>query len=77
MERSYEIEPRAPELGGGYRLRMIEDGEEVGGGVFPISAYINEARELAGDWKKPPEEIAEILAYEDAAEEGASFAGLS
>ena len=33
----YEIEPRRPELGGGWRLRVIEDGEEVGGGVFPAS----------------------------------------
>ena len=33
----FEIDPRAPELGGGWRLRLIEDGEEVGGGVFPAS----------------------------------------
>lgn len=33
---SYEIDPRAPELGGGWRLRLLEDGEEVGGGVFPL-----------------------------------------
>ncbi len=33
----YEIAPRGPELGGGWRLRLIEDGEEVGGGVFPAS----------------------------------------
>jgi hypothetical protein len=31
----YEIAPRGPELGGGWRLRLIEIGEEVGGGVFP------------------------------------------
>ena len=37
-KRSYEISPRAPELGGGWRLRLIEDGEEVGGGVFPLDA---------------------------------------
>lgn len=24
-------------LGGGWRLRMLENGEEVGGGVFPSS----------------------------------------
>jgi hypothetical protein len=32
----YEIIPRAPELGGGWRLRLLEDGQEVGGGVFPV-----------------------------------------
>lgn len=34
-EYRYEIEPRPVELGGGYRLRLIEGGDEVGGGVFP------------------------------------------
>jgi hypothetical protein len=38
MKYSYEITDRAPELGGGWRLRLLEDGEEVGGGVFPIVA---------------------------------------
>jgi hypothetical protein len=33
----FEIDPRAPELGGGWRPRLFEDGEEVGGGVFPAS----------------------------------------
>lgn len=32
---SYEILPRPVELGGGWRLRLLEDGVEVGGGVFP------------------------------------------
>ena len=36
----FEIEPRAPELGGGWRLRLLQrehDGSEIemGGGVFP------------------------------------------
>lgn len=35
MARSYEIASRAPELGGGLTLRLLEDGEEVGGGYFP------------------------------------------
>lgn len=30
----YEIKKRPEGLGGGYRLRLIEDGQEVGGGVF-------------------------------------------
>ena len=36
MKYSYEVIPRPVELGGGWRLRMLENGEEVGGGVFPI-----------------------------------------
>jgi len=35
MTYSYEITPRPVELGGGWRLRLLEDGVEVGGGVFP------------------------------------------
>ena len=33
---SYKIKPRPTELGGGWRLYLLEDGEEVGGGVFPV-----------------------------------------
>lgn len=32
---SYEITQRPAELGGGWRLRLLEDDTEVGGGVFP------------------------------------------
>jgi len=35
MKYSYDITPRSAELGGGWRLRLLEDGVEVGGGVFP------------------------------------------
>jgi hypothetical protein len=53
----YEVDPRGPELGGGWRLRLIENGEEVGGGVFLASeteeskteAYA-EAMAEAEDW---------------------------
>ncbi len=31
---SYEINPRPENLGGGWKLQLFEDGEEVGGGVF-------------------------------------------
>jgi hypothetical protein len=37
MQYSYEITPRPAELGGGWRLRLLEDGEEVGGGAFPVA----------------------------------------
>jgi hypothetical protein len=61
MKYSYEITPRPVELGGGWRLRLLEDGQEVGGGVFPPVDYIEEqeiavheafieAEEVANDW---------------------------
>lgn len=33
---SYQIEPRSSELGGGWRLRLLEDDTEAGGGIFPV-----------------------------------------
>ncbi|MDI3260846.1 MAG: hypothetical protein QJR02_14260 [Sinobacteraceae bacterium] len=39
MKYRIEIDPRPEELGGGWRLRLIEDGEEVGGGVYPPDEY--------------------------------------
>lgn len=33
---TYEIIARPADLGGGWRLRLLENGEEMGGGVFPI-----------------------------------------
>lgn len=44
---SYEINPRPTELGGGWRLRLLEDGEEVGGGVFPVE---DENPQQGVDW---------------------------
>lgn len=38
MRYSYEINPRPIELGGGWKLRLLEDGEEMGGGEFPFIA---------------------------------------
>ncbi|MEX3583235.1 MAG: hypothetical protein VB137_12735 [Burkholderia sp.] len=38
-EYSYQIDPRHADLGGGWRLRLLESGEEVGGGVLPLSEY--------------------------------------
>lgn len=35
---SYTIEPRPSALGGGWKLTLLERGEEVGGGVFPLPA---------------------------------------
>jgi hypothetical protein len=36
MSYSYEIKPRPAELGGGWKLTLLQDGQEVGGGVFPV-----------------------------------------
>lgn len=36
--RTYEVKPRPAELGGGWNLKLFENGEEMGGGVFPPSA---------------------------------------
>ncbi|WP_247394670.1 hypothetical protein [Ralstonia pseudosolanacearum] len=34
----YTIDPRPAELGGGWRLKLFEGDQEVGGGVFPADA---------------------------------------
>jgi hypothetical protein len=44
---SYEIEPRPASLGGGWRLRLLEAGKEVGGGVFPPEDGSKEALKAA------------------------------
>lgn len=36
MKHSYEIIPRPVELGGGWTLILLQDDQEVGGGVFPV-----------------------------------------
>lgn len=58
---THTITPRPVDLGGGWRLRLIEDGEEVGGGVFPpdenfedpedaLQAAFEDAEAEASDW---------------------------
>ncbi|OYV37277.1 MAG: hypothetical protein B7Z83_05065 [Thiomonas sp. 20-64-5] len=51
----YEIVPRPADLGGGWRLRLLEDEREVGGGVFPLAEYAIENADEAV-----------LFAYEDA-----------
>lgn len=36
MAYTYEINPRPAALGGGWQIRLLDEGEEVGGGVFPV-----------------------------------------
>lgn len=38
MKRSYELRSRPNDLGGGWKLTLLEDGQESGGGVFPVPA---------------------------------------
>ncbi len=57
----YEIEPRSAELGGGWRLRLVEGEIEVGGGVFPAD---------------PADKLAMDDAYADALSEGKSWLAL-
>jgi hypothetical protein len=47
MSYSYEIKPRSAELGGGWKLELLQDGQEVGGGVFPV---LENAPEAGMDW---------------------------
>lgn len=47
-EYSYEIVSRPADLGGGWKLRLLEDGEEMGGGVFPLAAYQGANEKEAG-----------------------------
>lgn len=50
----YKIEARPATLGGGWRLRLFEDGEEAGGGVIPAA----------------DDEGSKIVAFADAQREG-------
>jgi hypothetical protein len=44
---SFEIDPRPASLGGGWRLRLLKAGVEVGGGVFPPDGDSKEALDVA------------------------------
>lgn len=58
MTRAYDIKPRPPELGGGWKLTLFEDAEEAGGGVFPptddtedaVNEAFTDAQETGDDW---------------------------
>lgn len=70
IEYNYRIDPRPADLGGGWRLRLLEGGEEVGGGVFPLSAYLSQFP--AAD-EATEREMAEKIAYEDALAEASAW----
>ncbi len=62
----YEIEPRPAALGEGWRLHLYERNPEtggaieVGGGVFPVEAYLKD--------QQGSQELASKAAYADAME---------
>ena len=41
MTRTYEITPRASNLG--FELKLFEDGKAIGGGIFPVHERYPEA----------------------------------
>jgi len=45
--RGYEIGPRPADLSGGWNLTLLEDGQEAGGGVFPL---LDEDPHAGMDW---------------------------
>lgn len=57
--RTYQIEPRGEELGGGWSLKLYENQQEMGGGVFPQKVIENDFDE----------------AYQDAIDEGEQWVG--
>lgn len=63
-DSSYQIDPRPADRGGGWRLRLLENGEEVGGGVFPLAEYEAMAANV---------EEASNFAYDDALAEASSW----
>ena len=63
MAFNYRIEPRPSNLGGGWKLRLIENGVEVGGAVFPPDEELIENNAL----------LAEQVAYDDALAEASSW----
>lgn len=38
MRRTYKIQPRPTDLGGGWNLKLYEDDQEAGGGAYPVQA---------------------------------------
>lgn len=54
MKYSYEIKPRTDEMGGGWQLRLLEDGQEVAGGIFPV--VLDDPQDGVVWWNSIPEQ---------------------
>ena len=68
MARSYEIKPRPAHLGGGWCLKMFEDGEEMGRGYYPL---FRPDRPLGDDEVDP--DTKDLLAEAEAQADGESW----
>jgi len=53
----YDLTPRPDTLGGGWKLRLLEDGEEVGGGVFPLPWPLDEPEHGVTWWNGVSEDV--------------------
>ena len=70
MSRSYEIKPRPTRFGGGWVLTMLEDGEEMGRGYYPL---FRQDRPLGVDEVEP---VTKAL-FAEAQADGESWVSLS
>lgn len=61
----YEIEPRSAELGGGWRMRLLDGDLEVGGGVFPLAEYETEDEPAQAAYAEAMDEATAWLASKD------------
>lgn len=57
MHYEYELTPRPVDLGGGWKLRLLEDGQEVGGGVFPLTSSLDDPELGIAWWNSLSEEV--------------------
>ena len=70
MARSYEIKPRPTRFGGGWVLTMLEDGEEMGRGVYPL---FRQDRPLGVDEDEVDPVTKDLLAEAEAQADGESW----
>ena len=70
MARSYEIKPRPAHLGGGWCLKMFEDGEEMGRGYYPL---FRQDRPLGVDEDEVDPVTKDLLAEAEAQADGESW----
>ena len=70
MSRTYEIKPRPAHLGGGWCLKMFEDGEEMGRGVYPL---FRQDRPLGVDEDEVDPVTKDLLAEAEAQADGESW----
>ena len=75
VARTFDVTPRPEALGGGWDLKLFENGREAGGAVFPLAPYLEEARQRAEEERIPVESLARGLALEDADTEGRAWTG--